>query len=151
MPGRNLSRDHARTPMQWSNDINSGFTYGKPWLRLNKNYARENVQAQRHDPYSMLSLYKRLIAFRQKEPSMLFGSYSPVFSDRQMLAYSRKANGEAEFLVLLNLSHRPCYFNPAHMTLKGTVEIATTPDIEGLRVENNVSLSGDEALIIRLE
>ncbi len=151
MPGRNLSRDHARTPMQWSNDINSGFTYGKPWLRLNKNYARENVQAQRHDPYSMLSLYKRLIAFRQKEPSMLFGSYSPVFSDRQMLAYSRKTKGEAEFLVLLNLSHRPCYFKPAHMTLKGTVEIATTPDIEGLRVENNVSLSGDEAMIIRLE
>ncbi len=151
MPDKNLSRDPARTPMQWSNDINAGFTYGKPWLRLNKDYIRNNVQSQRGDPYSMLSLYKRLIAFRQNEPSMMVGKYMPVFSDRQMLAYSRKAEGEPEYLVLLNLSHRPCHFKPQNIVLKGTVKIATSPELEGIRVENSISLSGDEAMIIKLE
>jgi alpha-glucosidase len=99
----------------------------------------------------MLSLYKRLIAFRQSEPSIMVGKYMPVFSDRQMLAYSRKAEGEPEYLVLLNLSHRPCYFRPQNIVLKGTVKIATSPELEGIRVENSISLSGDEAMIINLE
>lgn len=151
MPGKNLSRDPARTPMQWSNDRNAGFSYSKPWLPVDKNYPRVNVEAQKYDPHSMLSLYRRLIRLRQKEPSLIHGRYAPVHSDRQLLAYSRKAEEEDEFLVVLNLSHRPCYFNPDDFHLKGSVEICTSPELEGQQIETIINLGGDEAMVIRLE
>ena len=151
MPGKNLSRDPGRTPMQWSNDRNAGFSYGKPWLPINKNYPRENVQAQKQNPLSTLSLYRRLIHFRQNEPSLIHGKYAPVYSDRQLLAYSRKAEGEDELIIALNLSHRPGYFKPSNIVLKGTVEISTSPDLEGQQVEDYIVLGGDEAVIIRLD
>jgi alpha-glucosidase len=151
MPGKNLSRDPARTPMQWSNDRNSGFSHAEPWLPVGKSYTRENVQAQKHDPYSMLSLYKRLINLRQNEFSLIAGKYAPVYSDRQMLAYSRKAEGEDEFIIVLNLSHRPCYFNPQNRVFRGKIELSTSPDLEGQQVENNISIGGDEALVVRLD
>jgi alpha-glucosidase len=151
MPGKNLSRDPCRTPMQWSNDRNSGFSYSDPWLPIGKDYPRENVQAQKQDPHSMLSLYKRLIQLRQSEPSLFAGNYAPVHSDRQMLAYSRKAEGEDEFIVVLNLSHRPSYFNPQNIPFKGKIELSTSPDLEGQQVEHNISIGGDEALVVRLK
>ena len=151
MPGKNLSRDPARTPMLWSNDRNAGFSYKKPWLPVDKDFPRVNVQAQKYDPHSMLSLYRRLIKLRQKEPSLIVGRYTPRYSDRQMLVYSRKAEGEDEFLILLNLSHRPCYYKTSNFYLKGVVEASTSPELEGQQVENIINLGGDEAMIIRLE
>lgn len=151
MPGKNLSRDPSRSPMQWSNDRNAGFSYNSPWLPVEKNYPRVNVQTQKYEPHSMLSLYRRLIRLRQSEPSLIYGRYKPVHSDRQMLTYSRKADGEDEFLVILNLSHRPCYFHPDDMQFKGTVEICTSPELEGQHVENIINLGGDEAFVIRLD
>jgi alpha-glucosidase len=151
MPGKNLSRDPARAPMQWSNDQNAGFSFHKPWLPVNKNYLRENVHAQKHDPHSILSLYKRLIALRQKEPSLFEGRYAPVHSDRQILSYSRKAEGNDEFIIVLNMSHRPCYFNPQQGKLNGIIELATSPELEGLPVNGIICLGGDEAVVIRLK
>ena len=151
MPGKNLSRDPYRTPMQWSSEEHAGFTGGRPWLRINKAYPRENVEAQKNDPYSMLSLYRRLIDLRRRESSLTFGAYFPVFADRQMLAYCRRFDGESEFLIILNLTHRPCYFKTSKICLKGVVEVATVPDMEGMRVEGSINLGGDEAMIIRLD
>jgi alpha-glucosidase len=150
MPDKNLSRDPSRTPMQWSNDRNSGFSHAETWLPVGKNYPRENVQAQNQDPHSMLSLYRRLIKLRQSEPSLIAGRYAPVYSDRQMIAYSRQAEGEDQFIVILNLSHRPCYFNPQNIRFKGKIEISTSPDLEGQELEDNISIGGDEALVVRL-
>jgi alpha-glucosidase len=150
MPGLNLSRDPARTPMQWDNSPNAGFTTAKPWLRLPPDFQRVNVQTQQKEPYSMLMLYKRLIALRQQEPALKTGNYKPVFSDKQMIAYTREAEGQG-FLVVLNLSHRPCYFQPSQFSFSGTVEVATYPEWEGGRVKDNIDLGGDEAFIVRLD
>ncbi|GAA4399750.1 alpha-amylase family glycosyl hydrolase [Nibrella viscosa] len=151
MPDKNLSRDPSRTPMQWDNSEYAGFTNAKPWLRLARNFARENVQAQKNDPYSMLSLYRRLIALRQQQPSLMVGNYVPVYSDNQVLAFMRQADGHPGFLVVLNLSHRPCYVKPKHGPLAGTVELATFPEFEGSRIEDSISLGGDEGIIVRLD
>ncbi|GAB3903171.1 alpha-amylase family glycosyl hydrolase [Larkinella knui] len=151
MPDKNLSRDPARTPMQWDASPNAGFTTGKPWLRLAGNFARENVQLQKEDPYSMLSLYKRLIALRQQEPSLMTGEYLPVYSDTQLIAYIRQAAGHARFLVVLNLSHRPGYFKSQDPSLTGVVEIATFPELEGHEVGEAINLGGDEGIIVRLD
>ncbi|GAB4024864.1 alpha-amylase family glycosyl hydrolase [Spirosoma koreense] len=151
MPDKNLSRDPARTPMQWSNQPNAGFTEGTPWLRLARDYGRENVWLQQEDPYSMLSFYKRLIRLRQQEPALMVGDYLPVYSDNQLIAYIRQLDGHPRFLILLNLSHRPGYFKAKDSSLHGTVELATTPEWEGNRVGDTISLSGDEGILVRLD
>src|SRR6202012_5686931 len=75
MPGKNLSRDPQRTPRQWDDTANAGFTQGEPWLRLARSFIRRNVQTQRTDNHSPLTLYKKLIALRQDEPSLKTGAY----------------------------------------------------------------------------
>jgi len=151
MPDKNLSRDPARTPMQWDRSAYSGFSEVKPWLRIDKSYLRENVEVQQEDAYSMLQLYKRLIALRQQKVSLLAGNYEPVYSDQQMIAYIRHAPGADRFLVLLNLTHRPCYFRALHDTLKGVVVLGSSPELEGLVFNNSFNLSGDEGIIVRLD
>ena len=150
MPGKNLSRDPARTPMQWDNGINAGFSRQKPWLRIDDKFHRYNVALQRNDPYSMLNFYRRLIDMRQKEPSLMTGDYRPLFSNNQMIAYFRHSEGNPAFLIVLNMSHRPCYYDPERIMIKGKVEIATSPELEGKTIENPLYLGGDEGVIIRL-
>lgn len=150
MPDKNLSRDPCRTPMQWSPEKNAGFTRTRPWLRVDTNFARENVKVQKSDPHAMLLFYKRLIALRKKEPSLTTGNYKLIFADKQLLAYTRQATHEQAFLILLNLSHRPAYFNTQKLKLKGRIEVSTTLELEGTLVENTISLSGNEGVIIKL-
>ncbi len=60
-----MSRDNARTPVQWSGAENAGFTTGTPWLKVNSDYREINVAAQENDPDSVLNYYRRLVAFTQ--------------------------------------------------------------------------------------
>lgn len=150
MPDKNLSRDPSRTPMQWDDSENSGFSSVKPWLPIDTTYKRVNVKAQQEDTYSYLKLYKKLIDFRQEEPSLMIGDYIPVYSDNQLLVFIRELEGHHKFLIVLNLSHRPAYFKPKEMQVKGVVEVATLPELEGNEVEGNINLSGDEGVIVRL-
>lgn len=151
MPDKHLSRDPSRTPMQWDNSEHGGFSEAKPWLRLDKTFSRVNVSAQKEDNYSMLSLYWRLIRLRGQEPALAEGSYTPVYADRQVIAFMRQLEGHAGFLVVLNLTHRPAYFKPDKFSFKGKVEIATIPEMEGSMVAGNISMDGDEGLLIRLD
>jgi alpha-glucosidase len=150
MPDKNLSRDPARTPMQWDSTQYAGFSGSKPWLRLSHIAHRQNVEVQQKDEHSILMLYRRLIQLRQQEPSLTVGDYIPVHSDHQMIAYIRHAEGQARFLVLLNLTHKPCYFKSRHLSISGVVEIATIPEREGMEVNDTINLYGDEGMVIRL-
>jgi alpha-glucosidase len=151
MPDKNLSRDPSRTPMQWSSDEHAGFTTGKPWLRLDKAFPRQNVQAQKEDPYSILLFYRRLIQLRQSEPALMLGNYAPVYADRQVIAYKRSAENSPQFLIVLNLSHRPVYFKQVSFSFSGTIILATAPELEGAIVSNMINLSGDEGVIVQLD
>ncbi|WP_187261895.1 alpha-amylase family glycosyl hydrolase [Pontibacter beigongshangensis] len=150
MPDLHLSRDPSRTPMQWEDSSNAGFTEGKPWLRLPDYFRRINVKVQQDDPFSMLTLYRRLIKLRHEEPALSIGDYIPLYSDHQVLAFIRKS-GEQRFLVVLNLSHRPCYFKPKHHTFTGTVVLATFPERENTTITESISLGGDEGILVRLD
>src|SRR5688572_25503083 len=150
MPDLNLSRDPARTPMQWDNSENAGFSTAKPWLRLPDDFRRMNVKSQEKDEFSMLHFYKKLIKLRQQEPALHVGTYAPVFADKQLISFTR-TSGETTFLIVLNLSHRPCYFKPKQFTFKGKIVFATTPEREGYEAENILNLAGDEGVIIKLE
>ncbi len=150
MPDKNLSRDPARTPMQWDSTKNAGFSAAIPWLRIDPRYHRINAEVQKKDPYSMLVFYKKLIELRQKEPCLMLGTYTPIHADHQMILYLRRSEGKPGFLIVLNLSHRPCYYTTNRISLKGVIEVATFPELEGTVIEGTLNLSGDEGLIIRL-
>jgi alpha-glucosidase len=150
MPEKNLSRDPARTPMQWNSELYAGFSETKPWLKLDKSYQRLNAALQVNDPYSMLVLYHKLIQLRNKELSLSMGNYVPVGADHQYLAYKRTHPGSTSFLIVLNLTHRPCYFKIQGFDFKGAIVIGTAPELEGCSVENEVDLSGDEGIIVAL-
>ncbi len=151
MPGKFLSRDPARTPMQWDGNGKAGFTEADPWLPLDRNIRRINVEAQKDDEWAMLSLYRRLIRLRQSEPALKIGSYRPINTDPDMISYIREAEDQTRFLIVLNLSHRPGYFMPEHFSFRGTVILATSPEFEGDEVENIINIAGDEGIIVRLE
>ncbi len=98
------SRDNARTPMQWTNQKNAGFTTGTPWLKVNPNYTRINAADQLEDPDSVRSFYKRLIALRRHpdyKETIVYGALEPVWEDRHnLMAYYRK--GDKTLLVIGN-------------------------------------------------
>lgn len=152
MPGKNLSRDPARTPMQWDASEYAGFTTNRPWLPLAKDYKRKNVEQEKKFEHSMLGLYKEVLSLREAEPSLLVGKYVPVLAESpNILAYKRCAEGYDAFLIVLNLSHQPVYFRPKHLKAKGKVEMGTIPELKGKEFNGKINLAGDEGVIIRLE
>jgi len=110
-----------------------------------------NVASQEKDEYSPLCLYHKLIRLRQQEPSLKVGAYKPVYSDTQLLAYIRQADGHPGFLIVLNLSHRPGYFTPSAIRFTGVIVVDTFPEQEQVSVKDSIDLFGDEALIVRLD
>jgi alpha-glucosidase len=151
MPGKNLSRDPARTPMQWDGSESAGFSTGKPWLRLGESKARINVDVQKDGAYSHLALYRKLTALRQKEPALHRGEYKLIYADQQALAYSRSIEGGMSFLIVLNLSHRPCYLHLPHPPFRGYVVLSASGELEGTSVTEQLQLGGDEGIIVALQ
>lgn len=150
MPGLDLSRDPARTPMQWDDSRHGGFSKARPWLRLPDNYPRVNVKVQQLDTFSMLSFYKSLIEIRSREPALNVGEYRSVYSDKRLIAYARESVASG-FLIVLNMTHRPCFFRPENYSFEGTIELSTEPERNGTIVKNSLAISGDEGVVIRLK
>jgi alpha-glucosidase len=97
-------RDGERTPMQWSDSKNAGFSKRKPWLPVPASAKTHNVANELKDPDSILSFYRQLLALRHKEPALLEGSYIALNEkDPNVLAYVRRYKDEA-VLVALNMS-----------------------------------------------
>lgn len=98
------SRDNARTPMQWSDGANAGFTTGTPWLKVNPNFVSINAAAQMDDQDSVRSFYKKLIALRKDnkyKETIVYGALEPIWEDRHnLMAYYRK--GDKTLLVIGN-------------------------------------------------
>lgn len=96
------SRDNARTPMQWINQKNAGFTDGEPWIPINPNYQEIYAENQVMNPDSIFGCYKRLIQLRKEYPVLVDGAFQMFWEeDPNIFAYSRK-NEEAEIAVIGN-------------------------------------------------
>jgi alpha-glucosidase len=106
IPGLNLGRDGARTPMQWDPSPNAGFSPVDPWLPLSEDFRSENVENARRDSTSIYNLYRRLIAARRAQPALSVGSYHPIAAEGDLIIYTREY-GENRILVSLNLGADP--------------------------------------------
>lgn len=96
------SRDNARTPMQWADAPNAGFTTDEPWIKVNRNYPQVNAARERARDDSVWHYYRRLIDLRREQPGLVYGSYEPVLEAHpEVFAYQRVSD-EVRLLVLLN-------------------------------------------------
>ena len=101
---RAMSRDNARTPMQWDDGPHAGFTTGTPWIPVNPNHLHVNAEAAQADPDSVLHHYRRLIELRHTEPVVAHGDFALLLpDDEQVYAFTRRLDG-VELLVLGNFS-----------------------------------------------
>lgn len=95
-------RDNARTPMQWDDTENAGFTDGTPWIKVNDNYNEINAKAQINDPDSIFSCYKKLIQFRKEYSVLVDGDFDLLLeNDENIFAYQRK-NDKQKIVVICN-------------------------------------------------
>jgi alpha-glucosidase len=97
-------RDGERTPMQWNDSVNAGFSTARPWLPVPDSYHSHNVAAELKDPNSILNFYKRVLALHHDNPQLREGSYLALNqNDNNVLSYLRPYHGKA-VLVVLNMS-----------------------------------------------
>ena len=148
--GARLGRDPQRTPMQWDDSEYAGFTTTLPWLPFGDDHRRRTVMNQREDPSSLLYLYHRLLALRKSEPALAVGSYQPVEADGDIVAFVRRhEEGSRRWLVALNFSSEPQSITLRSRT--GEVHLSTHADREGDRIADQVSLRGDEGIVVLLD
>lgn len=113
------SRDNARTPVQWSDEKNAGFTTAdEPWFFVNPNYKEINVAAQEKDPDSILNFYRKLIKFRKENEVCIYGDYKEHYKNSdELFVYERNYEGK-RMLVINSFTEKPVYFKaPAGFNL----------------------------------
>lgn len=115
---RAKARDNARTPIQWNDEVNAGFTKGKPWYRVNSNYTQINVKQALADKNSIFYCYQRLIQMRKENPIMVYGDYELLLpEDKNIYAYKRTYQGKT-WLIICNF-----YEYNVEFSLNGTGKI----------------------------
>lgn len=148
-----LSRDNARTPMQWNTQKNAGFTTGTPWLKVNDNYTEINMETQDADPDSVLNYYRKLIALR-KSPAykevFTYGEFMPVYQNTcSVMAYYRK-NEKQRILITANFGKEAVSLTleyPVKQILLSNMASA----VHSLPANDIITLNSCEVLVFELE
>ena len=112
------TRDNARTPMQWNSKDNGGFTKGTPWINVNKNYEKINVEDELKDDDSILNFYKKMIEIRKGNKTLIYGKYNLILEAHDNIyAYTRALNNE-KYMIITNLYEENVRFNYDKENLK---------------------------------
>jgi len=125
---RAMSRDNARTPMQWTAEPGAGFTAATPWIGVNPNHDRVNAAAQIDDPNSIFAHYRRLIALRHSDPVVVHGDFRMLLpDDPSVYAFARELEGTT-LVVVANLSDQaaPCDLSGDDLVLTNLPEDAAS-------------------------
>ncbi len=146
---RRVARDNSRTPMQWDESMNGGFTSGaKPWLAVNPNYKEINAKQESSDPESVYHYFQRLLAFRKTSKAFSYGSYKDLDPENaKIFAYTRTLGSE-QYLVVLNFSRDTVAYSLPSGLEAGKLEMSNLGKAE----ENSktLSLKGWEARIYKV-
>ena len=104
------SRDNARTPMQWNDSPQAGFTAGTPWIPVNPNYREINAKAETANPASVFHYYKKLIALRKQNPIMVYGKYELLLEESEELFVYTRTLEQEKLLVVCNFTDKETPF-----------------------------------------
>ncbi len=142
-------RDNARTPMQWDDSENSGFTTGKPWLAVNRNYKDINAKKALEDKNSIFHHYKKLIDIRKHNDTIIYGDYKLLCpEDKNIFAYIRELN-EDKILVVCNFYCDEVNFKLNHDSNFAEILLSNYSDSSTLL--ENLKLRPYEAIMYRLK
>lgn len=137
-------RDNGRTPFQWDNSVNAGFSTGAPWIQVNKNYTSINAADQEKDSSSVLNYVKKMIQIRKSNQVLVYGIYNLIDKDNPTVyAYTREWKG-MKMLVLLNFSNQTSKVNTGLNLAKAK------PLIQNYSNLNGETLQPYEAVIYQL-
>jgi alpha-glucosidase len=142
------SRDPCRTPFQWSDAPYAGFSTVEPWLPVAGNYRKRNIESQKRDSMSLLTLYRRLLHLRQSSLALTRGRYSPV-NDAPLNCFVYLREYEQErYLIALNFGAEFCEVEFHDAT--GKIVLSTELDrAEGLPL-SALSLRPHEGILVEL-
>jgi alpha-glucosidase len=144
-PGIGQGRDPERTPMRWDATANAGFTDGAPWLPIG-DVGSINEASESSDNASMLSLFRRLLAFRRAHPALVAGTIDNVQALGDVLTYER-CLGEDHLYVAMNLGNSECQISVP----SGAILLCTDPSCDGTVVRQDYELRVGEAIIVRAD
>lgn len=113
-----VSRDNARTPMQWDDSENAGFSSSKPWIGVNEDYLEYNVKSQLEDEDSILNFYKKMIKIKKSNNALIYGKYNLILEEHEKIyAYTRELDDE-KYIVICNLSNEDSHYSYEDHKLK---------------------------------
>lgn len=140
-------RDNARTPMQWDDSANAGFTTGTPWIMVNPNYTEINAKTEMEDPDSVFRYYQKIIGLRKKEKVMVYGTYQLLDPDNEKLyVYTRTLDNE-KLLVICNFTEEEETYSVPEEFSKGEVLISS---YHREKAEKEIMLKPYEALVLKI-
>lgn len=140
------SRDNARTPMQWSDEENGGFTKGTPWIKINSNYTTINAKEQMEREDSVFHYYQKLISLRKKEPVIVYGTFALLMpEDEDIFMYTRTYEQE-KLLVICNFSQKERELEIPEEWERGTILLGNYKDAA---VGRKMCLRDYEAIVIK--
>ncbi len=145
-------RDNARTPMQWDDTPNAGFTKGTPWIKVNPNYRKINAKQAVADPNSIYHYYKKMIQLRKNNPIMVYGKYDLILRDHdEIYAYTRTLDGEVWLVVCNFFANQPTFELPAELDgSKAKLVISNYDDVAAEGVIDSFTLRPYECRVYAL-
>ncbi|MDZ5471713.1 alpha-glucosidase [Bacillus sp. 31A1R] len=145
------SRDNSRTPMQWSNELNAGFSSGAPWMKVNPNYTNINVEKQLKEEDSILSFYKKMIQLKKQNEIFTYGQYDLLLEDHpQIYAYTRTL-GEDKVVVITNLNKESATFETNELELAYKGLLLNNYSVEAHENTKSMVLKPYEARVYKIE
>ena len=140
------SRDNARTPMQWSDEENGGFTKGAPWIKINPNYTMINAKEQMERADSVFHYYQKLILLRKKEPIIVYGTFELLMPEDEDIFMYTRSYGEERLLVVCNFSEKVRNVEIPEDFLEGGILIGNYGETE---ISRELTLRSYEAVVIK--
>jgi oligo-1,6-glucosidase len=146
-----MSRDNARTPMQWDDGEQAGFTTGVPWIQVNPNYKTINVKQALADPDSIFYYYQRLIRLRRQNPVMVYGVYDQILDAHEQVYAFTRTLADDRLLVVLNFSaDTPVFALPTHISFATTELLISNYEVDSAESIRLLTLRPYEARAYRL-
>jgi oligo-1,6-glucosidase len=146
------SRDNARTPMQWDDNPQAGFSTGEPWIKVNPNYTEINVEQALADPDSVFYYYQKLIRLRKEHPIIVYGTYDLILEDDEQIYAFTRTLADEQLLVMLNFKAETAVFTlPSHLDASHPELLISNYDVDPDEDISQLALQPYEARVYRLK